>query len=317
MSNDNDENQHEHLGADDSLSSAPNPEPLRFRRSSSNRKIAGVAGGIGERFDVDANVVRVIFIVLALVVGLGVAIYLALWAFVPLNGSAEDIDVRVDAEEGNRWSLRNLVLLAGTLCLGLIVLSVVINRQHVGRAIGLLWLIFLVVLAVAALRRPGRFSIVRFLLRVLVAIVSLAVLACAGVLAYVVASGVPKAGAVGERIYQPNNVAEVHSQYQLAIGTMTVDLRGVGFHDDSLSIAATVAVGRLIVEVPPGVQVNLDAQSGTSTITYPYGSQSFYDSGASKGATSHLNLTVRVGIGQVELIRGRDVTPLTSLPGQP
>jgi phage shock protein PspC (stress-responsive transcriptional regulator) len=291
-------------------------EPEKLRRSASNRKVAGVAGGIGERFDIDANVVRVVFVVLTLAVGLGAAIYLALWALVPLNG-AQDGTTTVGAEGGHRWSLRGLVLLAGALCLGLIVLSVARNGPHVGRAIGLFWLIFLVVLAVVSLQRPGGFGFVRFLLGLLVVIVSLVVLVAGGVLAYVAASGVPLTGGVGQRIYQPSSAAEVQTQYRLAIGTMFVDLRGVRFREQSLSIVATVGIGQLMVAVPPGVQVNLNAQSGTSNITYPDGSGSFYLPSRSKNSTAHLNLTVRVGIGRVELLREGSAIPLTTFPAAP
>jgi phage shock protein PspC (stress-responsive transcriptional regulator) len=288
---------------EDSTIPGGDPSPEKLHRSTSNRKIAGVAGGIGERFDIDANVVRVIFAVLTLVGGLGAAIYLVLWSCVPLSGVQEGEQVGLAKEGGHRWSFRALVLLGGVLCLGLIFLSVALNGPNIGRGLGLFWLVFLAVLAVAALRGPGRFRFGRFLLGLLIAMVSLAILASGGVLAYVAASGVPMTGGIGQRIYQPSSVAEVQNQYHLAIGTLNVDLRGVDFRDDSISIVATVAIGSLSVEVPPGVQVDLNAQSGTGVVEYPDGRQSFYFSGKSKSSTSYLHLTVRVGIGKVQLYR--------------
>jgi len=295
----------------------PNSAPEKLQRSTTNRKVAGVAGGIGKRFDIDANVIRVVFVVLTLVGGLGAAIYLAMWALVPLEGAQVVGTASGTSDDGPRWSFRGLVLLAGALCLGLIFLSVVLNGPNIGRGIGGFWLIFLVVLAIASLRRPGRFRFARFFLGLLIAIVSLAILASGGVLAYVASTGVPISGGIGQRIYQPASVTEIQHQYHLGIGTMVIDLRGVKFHDDSLAIDATVAIGQLMVAVPPGVQVNLSAQSGTSTISYPDGSESFYQSGTSKNATSHLDLTVRVGIGKVELFRADGGAPLLSFPGGP
>ena len=309
------------MSENDVLGDSTNPDPasapVRLHRSSTNRKVAGVAGGIGERFDIDANVVRVVFIVLTLAAGLGAAIYLAMWACVPQSGAQEGDEVANTSDGGHHWRFRSLVLLAGALCLGLIFLTVALNGHNIGRGIGLFWLVFLVVLAVGSLRRPGRFRFVRFFLGLLIAVVSLAILAAGGVLAYVAATGVPMTGGVGQRIYQPNSVAEVQRQYRLAIGSMTIDLRGVGFRDESMAIVATVAVGQLTVEVPPGVQVNLNAQSGTSTIVYPNGRQSFYLSGTSKAAPSHLNLTVRVGIGRVELYRLGPAAPISPQPPIP
>ena len=52
--------------------------------SDTNRKIGGVCGGLGEYFDVDPTLVRVIFILIALLsLGLGVLAYLLIWMIVP------------------------------------------------------------------------------------------------------------------------------------------------------------------------------------------------------------------------------------------
>jgi phage shock protein PspC (stress-responsive transcriptional regulator) len=51
--------------------------------SRSDRKIAGVCGGLGEWLDIDPIFLRVAFILLALIGGLGIAIYIVFWIFVP------------------------------------------------------------------------------------------------------------------------------------------------------------------------------------------------------------------------------------------
>ena len=110
------------MSENDVLGDSTNPDPasapVRLHRSSTNRKVAGVAGGIGERFDIDANVVRVVFIVLTLAAGLGAAIYLAMWACVPQSGAQEGDEVANTSDGGHHWRFRSLVLLAGALCLG-------------------------------------------------------------------------------------------------------------------------------------------------------------------------------------------------------
>jgi signal transduction histidine kinase len=50
-----------------------------FTRSSRDRVISGVAGGLGERLGVESLVVRLSFVVLSLAAGLGVALYLLLY----------------------------------------------------------------------------------------------------------------------------------------------------------------------------------------------------------------------------------------------
>jgi phage shock protein PspC (stress-responsive transcriptional regulator) len=51
--------------------------------SRSDRKIAGVCGGLGEWLDVDPVFLRVAFILFALLLGLGIVVYIVLWLFVP------------------------------------------------------------------------------------------------------------------------------------------------------------------------------------------------------------------------------------------
>ena len=58
----------------------------RLRRSTSDRYIAGVAGGLGRHFDIDPTVVRVLLVVLTLFGGAGAVLYGAVWLFVPEDG---------------------------------------------------------------------------------------------------------------------------------------------------------------------------------------------------------------------------------------
>jgi len=60
-------------------------EPKRLYRSVSDRKIAGVAGGLGEYFLIDPLLIRLIFVVLLLAGGGGFLIYLVLWIVTPEN----------------------------------------------------------------------------------------------------------------------------------------------------------------------------------------------------------------------------------------
>src|SRR5205809_547878 len=64
-----------------------NSTPLenRLHRSKANRIIAGVAGGIGEYFNIDPTIVRIIFILLTVFGGSGLLIYLLLWLIMPAN----------------------------------------------------------------------------------------------------------------------------------------------------------------------------------------------------------------------------------------
>ncbi|NUR69870.1 MAG: PspC domain-containing protein [Hamadaea sp.] len=57
--------------------------PRRLYRPRDNRWIAGVCSGLGRRFGISPNVMRLIFILSCLLPGPQVLIYLALWIIMP------------------------------------------------------------------------------------------------------------------------------------------------------------------------------------------------------------------------------------------
>jgi phage shock protein PspC (stress-responsive transcriptional regulator) len=59
----------------------------RIRRSRSDRKVAGVAGGLGRHLDIDPVILRVAFVVLTFFGGVGLLLYVALWLLLPEDGS--------------------------------------------------------------------------------------------------------------------------------------------------------------------------------------------------------------------------------------
>jgi phage shock protein C len=59
-------------------------DPTRkLYRSKTNRQLAGVCGGLAEYFNLDTTLIRVLFVVLAVLGGSGVVLYIALWIIVP------------------------------------------------------------------------------------------------------------------------------------------------------------------------------------------------------------------------------------------
>jgi phage shock protein C len=67
----------------------------RLYRSRKNQVIAGVCGGLGEYFGIDANLVRLGFAVFTLItVGVGVLAYLAAWVILPEDGEDSSIAER-------------------------------------------------------------------------------------------------------------------------------------------------------------------------------------------------------------------------------
>lgn len=56
--------------------------PRKLYRSKSDRKLAGVCGGLAQYFNVDATLFRVLFVATTLF-GAGLVLYLAMWIIVP------------------------------------------------------------------------------------------------------------------------------------------------------------------------------------------------------------------------------------------
>lgn len=55
----------------------------RLYRSRESRMIAGVCGGLGEYFDMDPTLVRLILVTAALVGGSGLLAYILAWIIIP------------------------------------------------------------------------------------------------------------------------------------------------------------------------------------------------------------------------------------------
>lgn len=68
----------------------------KLYRSSDDRWLAGVCGGLAEYFNIDATLVRVLFILFGFAVGGGLLIYIILWLIIP---QTPDDDVEELVEE--------------------------------------------------------------------------------------------------------------------------------------------------------------------------------------------------------------------------
>jgi phage shock protein PspC (stress-responsive transcriptional regulator) len=86
----------------------------RLRRSRTDRKVAGVAGGLARHLDVDPLILRVAFVVLVFFGGAGLILYGACWLLVPEDG-AERATINLD--ERSRSVALLIVGAIAVLCL--------------------------------------------------------------------------------------------------------------------------------------------------------------------------------------------------------
>jgi len=61
----------------------------RLTRSTADRRIAGVCGGLSKYLNVDPNVIRILFLVALLFGGLGLWVYLIVWIVAPEDSAIE------------------------------------------------------------------------------------------------------------------------------------------------------------------------------------------------------------------------------------
>ena len=60
----------------------------KLYRSRTNPQVAGVCGGLAQYFNLDATLIRVLFMLLAVLGGAGLVLYVAMWIIVPNEPSA-------------------------------------------------------------------------------------------------------------------------------------------------------------------------------------------------------------------------------------
>ena len=57
----------------------------RLYRSDTNKILAGVCGGLGEYFDIDPTIIRIIAVILLFGFGTGFVAYIIAWIIMPLR----------------------------------------------------------------------------------------------------------------------------------------------------------------------------------------------------------------------------------------
>jgi len=67
----------------------PGPPKKRLVRSTTDKKIAGVAAGLADYFDLDPTVIRVVWLLAFLCAGAGLLAYIVLWIVLPAGPTGE------------------------------------------------------------------------------------------------------------------------------------------------------------------------------------------------------------------------------------
>lgn len=239
--------QHDPPRPSDPVPPPADPVPAGLYRSTHDRWLAGVCGGIAERYGIESVIVRLAFLATLLIGGAGVLFYIAAAIVIPNPPAGRDD--AIGAPGGAPTSvgggiLRILVTLAVALAVlcGLIVVGAVSFAATVflgAWPAAVLLVVLAALLAVVARNRRSAAT-------VLVLIVAIAAPAAAAVIADLSVDR-----SMGNRSERPGLVAEAAEGYRLGLGEMTVDLRELRPRAGStLDVPVRVDVGRAAIVIP-------------------------------------------------------------------
>jgi phage shock protein PspC (stress-responsive transcriptional regulator) len=285
----------------------------RLERSRSDRKLAGVCGGLARYFDIHPAVYRVGFVILTLLGGAGIIMYLAAALVMPEEGKEDSFATAALRNRRERpWPVIGLGLVA-------VALASLLSRATLWPH-GDAWIVLLILgAAILWITRhskagtPDAASLasedsrrMRRLLKGL-AIAFGTLLALVLVAAAIVAAtfDVQLGNGVGGRTYVVAGTGDLRHAYKLGIGDMTVDLRNVRFTSKETRVSARVDVGNLRVIVPENValRVHGDAQLGQVEILGKTADGRNAETAVDQAGTRVLILDTHVGVGQVRVTR--------------
>ena len=311
--------------------------PRRLHRRSDERVIAGVASGLGDYFNIDPLLIRIVLVASLVFGGLGIFLYAAAWLLVPDDRSGRSVfDGFVGGDRpgpsgglvviaavivalvalgfifGAPGSGGEVVLAIGVVAVGAFLLQrrgafvapppasstdaaaitepipAAAPRREPRPPSPLGWFVVgatLIVVGAMALASnawdvaftPGTYA------GVVLGLIGLGLVIGAwfGRATFLIVIGllllplawaaslvdVPIQGEWGQQRFAPSDVSEVRETYHLAGGQLAIDLSRVeASADDPVTVQASVAFGEVVVLVPNGATVEVDASVGGGRI---------------------------------------------------
>jgi phage shock protein PspC (stress-responsive transcriptional regulator) len=292
-----------------------NTPAKRLERSSSDKMLAGVCGGLARYFDIHPAVYRVGFVVLALLGGAGVIIYIAAALVMPKEGEEDSFATAILRNRRDRpWPLIGLGLV-GVAVASLLSRATLWPHGDAWFALlvlggAILWITRHSRAAAPdadapALAKEDSRRIRRFLTGLAIAFATLIALALVAASIFAATFHVHLGNGVGDRSYLVAGSGDLQRSYMLGIGKLTVDLRDVQFAPGETHVSARVDVGDLEVIVPDGValRVRAAAQAGHVQILGREEEGRHVKTSLDETGESVLVLDTHVGAGQVRVTR--------------
>src|SRR4051794_28652952 len=323
----------------------PGPEDVpgarKLTRSTTDKHVWGVAGGLGRYFGIDPVIFRVAFGAATLVSGIGLIAYVALRLLLPtdtgeppwMEGRSRVTTIVVTGVLSviALTTLRGPGFFVGPGLFAVAACSVVVLglyrgfggtvREDPAKAIAraTLALIALVAMLGAA---TGIGLIAAIGGGVAIAVIAIAAglgLVAAGMLggprwlilpvvvlilplAVVSAADIDLRGGVGEREIRPRTMADLRPQYKLGVGHMDLDLRRLDLPAQTTEVNVKLGMGEARIRVPAGTCVLTDAQIGAGAADIPERAGQGFDVSVDRGIPGAHTLRVNADIGVGHLL---------------
>lgn len=280
------------------------PQARRLERSRSDRKLAGVSGGLAQYFDLDPIVFRIGFIILTVLGGSGLLVYVAGWLILPEEGKDESIAGEVLRNRREKpWAVIGLGLLA---LAGLIL----VGSNDLWPNGGGIWVALAIVGAIILWRqRRGehrRHRTLRVFLGVLAALIVAAVASAAVAIAAIGNLG----DGVGDRTYLVSSPADLSRTYKLGIGTLEVDLSQVQLPAGRTPLRLKGGFARIHLVVPNNAVVVYRAKGDLADLNVLGQAQEGWkvvatgrEAPSASAEGSVLVVDANVGAGEIEIDR--------------
>jgi phage shock protein PspC (stress-responsive transcriptional regulator) len=286
------------------------PDRPPLRRSSTDKVIGGVSGGLAEYTGIDALLWRVGFVALAFAGGTGVLVYLLLWLLMPVAPGGEPVGsglaFRRTAPAGPRSPVPGVTIAGLLIVLGTLALLARLTPWDPGGRVFLSAALLVVALGLLAAALTGGRTAKGGLITLGI-VLSLAVMASA--------SGPWDGvrGGMGDRTWTPATADDVRPYYSGGVGDVELDLRGIDVSDldGPIRTRLDAGVGDADVLLPRDADVQVEVDSGLGDVDVLDGESSDGGLYPGEGRGSWVDdgepefvLTIDAGVGDVEVQRG-------------
>lgn len=120
---------------------------------------------------------------------------------------------------------------------------------------------------------------------------------------------VPNDSRVGNRVERPVDPSDLRP-YRIGTGRLTIDLTALRLRERTYEVSARVGAGQLVVVVPEGVPMRVNARSGVGNVQIPgdrttgFGADQNFEAPGYDDVRPRFDLDLRVGVGSIVVRQG-------------